>query len=429
GIDQPPQGSLHLGAGDFRSGDIAAAVGSSVRKSFGFFANAATSRSDRYLDPVDPRNFNNRGGGVNLNFRSDWHPTVADTLLLNVSANGTNFRVPNDLLQEEAGQSERQELRDHSQSLSWQHIWSPNTVSNVAWFYRRHQSKLFGSPHDLPLFADQDRHHTRTGLIASLTHQHAGHTIKTGVEASRIAPHEYFRFYITDEAVARAREISDEALEFDEDDPFVFRDRRVRGQFSYYAQDAFSPVHHLTVQAGLRYDHSALLVSDQQLSPRLGAVWYLPQTKTAIRASFNRLYQPPQVDNLLLSSSEQARGLSPFARDGGGSAAIHPEKVSASEIGFAQDVAGWFRLDAAYWWRFFRNVDDPNVFFNTTIIFPNSVAKGFSRGVDVRLDVPERGGWSGWLSYTNMRILQTGPINGGLFLTSEAIEIGPGTKF
>src|SRR5581483_7994679 len=60
GIDQPPQGSLHLGAGDFRSGDIAAAVGSSVRKSFGFFANAATSRSDRYLDPVDPRNFNNR---------------------------------------------------------------------------------------------------------------------------------------------------------------------------------------------------------------------------------------------------------------------------------------------------------------------------------------------------------------------------------
>ena len=62
-------------------------------------------------------------------------------------------------------------------------------------------------------------------------------------------------------------------------------------------------------------------------------------------------------------------------------------------------------------------------------IFPNSVAKGLSRGVDVRLDVPERKGWSGWLSYTNMRLLQTGPINGGLFLTNEFIEIGPGVRF
>src|SRR5262249_5195704 len=80
-------------------------------------------------------------------------------------------------------------------------------------------------------------------------------------------------------------------------------------------------------------------------------------------------------------------------------------------------------------WRNFRNVNDPNVFFNTTIIFPNSVATGFSRGVDVRLDVPERRGWSGWLSYTNMRLLQTGPLNGGLFLTKELIEIGPGIRF
>ena len=71
----------------------------------------------------------------------------------------------------------------------------------------------------------------------------------------------------------------------------------------------------------------------------------------------------------------------------------------------------------------------PNVFFNTTIIFPNSVAEGYSRGLDVRLDVPERRGFSGYVSYTNQRVLQTGPINGGLFLTDEFIEIGPGTKF
>src|SRR6185369_11767737 len=73
--------------------------------------------------------------------------------------------------------------------------------------------------------------------------------------------------------------------------------------------------------------------------------------------------------------------------------------------------------------------DDPNVFFSTTVIFPNSVDRGFARGLDVRLDVPERRGWSGFLSYSNQRILQTGPINGGLFLTDDVIEIGPGTRF
>jgi outer membrane receptor protein involved in Fe transport len=429
GIDHGIKGSLRAGGGDFGTRDLAAAFGSRLGSDFGFFANAATDRSERFLDPVDPRNFNNRGGALNLNLRADWHPAERDTVLFNVSGNGTDFRVTNDLLQEEHGQRQRQELRDHSLSASWQHLLSANTVGNFAVFHRRHESRLFGSENDIPIFAEQDRAHTRTGVIASLTHQRGGHTIKTGIEASRIAPREFFTFYITDEEEAEAREVSDRALEFDDDNPFVFRDRRARGQFSFYLQDQFSPVRNLTVQAGLRYDHSSLLVSAQQLSPRLGAVYFIPQTKTALRASFNRLFRPPQVDNLLLSASEQAKRLSPFVDETGGGAEIRPEQVSAWEAGFAQDFGGWFRLDAVGWWRNFRNVGDPNVFFNTTIIFPNSVAKGFSRGVDVRLDVPERKGVSGWLSYTNMRLLQTGPLNGGLFLTEEFIEIGPGTRF
>jgi len=429
GIDQGIIGSVRAGAGDFRTGDVAAAFGASLGKKFGLFANAATNRSDRFLDPVDPRNFNNRGGAVNLNLRADWHPTARDTVLFNVSGAGSDFRVTNDALQEERRQRQRQELRDNSLSASWQRLFSDRTVGNFAVFHRRRQSRLFGGENDIPIFAEQDRAHTSSGFIASLTHQRGGHTIKTGVEASRIAPREFFTFHITDEDEAEEREVSDEALEFDDDNPFVFRDRRVRGQFSFYAQDQFSPARNLTVQAGLRYDHSSLLVSDQQFSPRLGAVYFIPKTKTALRASFNRLFQPPQVDNLLLSASEQARRLSPFADETGGGADIRPERVSAWEAGFAQDFGGWFRLDAAYWGRDFRNAGDPNVFFNTTIIFPNSVAKGLSRGVDVRLDVPERKGWSGWLSYTNMRLLQTGPLNGGLFLTDEFIEIEAGVNF
>jgi outer membrane receptor protein involved in Fe transport len=430
GIDSPLVGDFTVGAGDFRTGEFAAGIGGRVTRTFGFYFNGATHRADRFLDPVDPENFNNRGGGVNLSLRADWHATSKDTLIVNLAGNGSDFNVSNDREQESAGQRQKQKLRDNAEAFTWQHLWNSRTVSDFAYFRRAHDSTLRSNELALPLFAEQDRNHTRHGLLASITHELRGHNLKAGVEFQRVSPREFFSFFVTDEQEAEQREISETVIAFHQGDPFIFRDRTTRNQYSAYVQDAFTPFKKLTLQLGVRYDHSRLLVSAQQFSPRLGAVYFIPKSRTAIRGSFNRLYQPPQVDNLLLSASEQARQLSPFSTpEGGGSATIKPEKTSAWEVGFAQDVAGLFKLDAAYWWRNFRNVGDPNVFFNTTVIFPNSVAQGYSRGVDVRLDLPERRGFSGYLSYTNQRVLQTGPINGGLFLTEEFIEIGPGTKF
>ena len=428
-IATPLTGSFGIGAGSFRANEFSARLGGG-RKNFGFLSSVSGTRSYRFLDPVDPANFNNRGGALRLNLRSDWRPSANDLLLFTVSANGTDFHITNDLEQELARQRQRQELRDNSQSVRWQRVWSPSTVTDLAFYRQSYVAKLFGSEFDTPLFAAQDRGNVRLGVVAGLTHSVSRHTIKLGLETSRVSLREFFTFAVTDEDEAEEHQISDEALEFDLDDPFVFSGRVARSQFAGYLQDTFTPFKNLSISAGLRYDHSNLLVSDQQFSPRIGAVYFIEKTKTALRGSFNRLYMPPQVENLLLASSEQARQLSPFATpDGGGSAVVRPEKVSAYEVGFAQDVFGLFKFDAAYWHRSFRNYDDPNVFFNTTIIFPNSVAEGFARGLDARIDVPERKGWSGYASYGNARILQTGPINGGLFLTDEFIEIAPGTRF
>ena len=83
----------------------------------------------------------------------------------------------------------------------------------------------------------------------------------------------------------------------------------------------------------------------------------------------------------------------------------------------------------AYWWRQFTNIDDPNVLLGTTIIFPNSVEHAHAQGLDVRLNVPIRKGFSAYFTYTNNQVVEIGPVNGGLFLDDDFIDIGPGTRF
>ena len=60
---------------------------------------------------------------------------------------------------------------------------SPNTLSDVAYFRNFFRSELIGSPLDTPLTANQNRHQSRQGMLASVTHATHGHTIKAGVQA------------------------------------------------------------------------------------------------------------------------------------------------------------------------------------------------------------------------------------------------------
>ena len=69
---------------------------------------------------------------------------------------------------------------------------------------------------------------------------------------------------------------------------------------------------------------------------------------------------------------------------------LEPERQWAAELGVEQWLGRRLRIDAAFWYRAIREVGDPNVFAGTTIIFPNAVATGRARGIDVRLEMPRR---------------------------------------
>ncbi|MGH9202258.1 MAG: TonB-dependent receptor plug domain-containing protein, partial [Vicinamibacterales bacterium] len=339
------------------------------------------------------------------------------------------YEVPNTAPQDTTGQDQRQANTQVFAHFSWQRAWSARVVSQASFYARRSGVELVGSARDTPLFADANRSLVRLGGIASLTMQRVNHLLKVGAEAQRLRLEEAFSFYVTDEDEAEEAGFSDAASAFDRHDPFEFTGEATPRLVSLFVQDEWQASSRLTLSAGLRFDRSTMLLRRHQWSPRLGAAFRLGPT-TVVRGSASRFFQPPQPENLLLSSSEAARVLSPFVEETtGGGAGVEPERQWGMEAGVEQWIRRRVRLDAAYWHRTVDEVADPNVFAGTTIIFPNAVASGRARGMDLRLEVPKQHGWSAYANVTVGRVVQQGPITGGLFLEDEIGEIGDGEEF
>ena len=432
-------GSVDVGVGSEHAASTRVHAGGALSSRIDASGSFAAERSGRFLDPVHPDNFHNVGGVLSANGHVRLAGSETDRVRFDFGTGRSRYQVPHGEEQEEAGQDQRQRLTQQAQSGSWQRFWSDRTVSQVSIHRRAIDAALHGSPLDVPLSPQSHRRQERAGLLAAVTRQVERHTLKGGIEATRLDIREDFAFAITDGESAAQAGVSERAAQFTPASPFLFRDRANRWQWSVYVQDEMHAADSVTVNFGLRFDRTNLLIPASQWSPRGGVAYRWAGTGTTLRMSINRLFQPPQSEHLLLSSSPQARVLSPFvdseedgaddASRGRGGSSIEPERQTAWEVGLEQWLSGIVRLDAAYWRRHVRNYSDPNVFFGTTVVFPNSVARGRAEGVDMRLEVPRYRGWSGYLSYTNSRVVQFGPINGGLFLEDDTLEIGPGTAF
>ena len=420
-------GTMETGVGSEKTADAAALAAGPIARTATIAFNVAGQRSARFLDPVHPDNLHNDGHALSGGGEFAWQATSRDVLRAVAGVSGADFDVTNDAEQEEAGQDQRQRARGSWQTLSWQRGWSGVTLSQVAAYHRTSGSTLDGSAADTPLAVAADRDVRRFGVLASASHNRAGHLLKVGVEATRLHLREQFAFAVTD---PDGGDFTPEVLAFTPEHPFAFADRARPSLVALFAQDSFRPADRVTVDLGVRFDWSRMPVSASQWSPRLGIAYNLERTGSTFRASLSRLFQPPQSENLLLASSEQAYALSPFVtEEGHGGAALRPERQTALEIALGQMVGTILRVDVAYWRRWVRNAADPNVLLGTTVIFPNAVDRGWASGIDVRVDLPRRRGWSAFASYGNSRVEQAGPITGGLFLEDEVVEVAGGERF
>lgn len=432
GLEGPRTVSATLSGGSFStlegSFDIAGRAGK-----FGYLASAAGTTTNRFLDQPDESNFHNRGRSARSFFKIDYAPNDNDIVRLNLFFNGARLEIPNLPAQETSGQDEQRRLYDQTQSLSWQHIFSEKLVSYLAGFYRYNSSKLLSSVLASPVFAEQSRYHSNYGFVGSLTYQAGRHTIKTGSELTRFPLTESFTFAVTDLERLRERvpDLTEETEQFTLARPFSFNESRAGWEGSLYVQDHFKATDRITLNLGARFDSYNFLVKGNYVSPRLGIAYYIPESRTVLRASVDRLIETPALENLLLSSSEKTRIFSPDESDDdngieqGETVRGLPVPLSRSwqyDVGFQQQITRYLRLDADFYYRRMRNNAEIINFIETEIVFPATLARSRSMGLESRLEVAHVRGFSGFVSYTNLNIFGIAPITGGLFL-GEALEI------
>ncbi|HUQ32358.1 MAG TPA: TonB-dependent receptor [Pyrinomonadaceae bacterium] len=421
GLETPTQGSVSFSGGSFSTGEAAADFSTHTQK-FGFLANVSATTSQRYLDPPTLDNFHNFGRTGKGFFRLDYQFDQNNTLRGSFTFGGSNFQVPNRFKQELAGQDQKQRLRDNSQNITFQHIFSPNAIGQFSFFNRSGTAELTSNPQSTPVAAFQNRKLHNYGGLASLALTRGSHNIKFGGQVTVTPIEENFSFYPT-QAFADIVDDSGNVLanpinSFTVANPFVFQGRKRGRTLSAYVQDRFTLFKNFTLDAGLRYDNYRLLIKEDALSPRIGFAYYIPRTQTTLRASYNRLFQPPPAENLLLASSAQAAALSPIAVLRGVTVVqpILPDKENSFEIGAQQALSRLFRLNLTVYQKRIENFSDKDQFFDTGVIFPITISKGRVTGEELRLESTDIHGFRAFVSYANARAYGVTPINGGLFL-------------
>ena len=353
-------------------------------------------RTDRYLDPPSLENFTNKGSSAGFNAGLERDLNARDRISLYLRSNRVNFLVPNDLEQQNNGQRQDRQGSETAGQVHFQRVFSPRTLGSVRGMVRDVSAKLWSNPLSVPVHTAQDRGFREGVVVGGITVEGEGHTVKFGGDFRTAGIRERFLFSETGALPAM---------------PFEFQDESRATEFGLFVQDHIR-WGNLVIDAGIRFDGYHLRIDDAAVSPRLGLAYYWERADMLIRGSYDRVFQTPAIENLLLSTSVEARGLDEVE----GALPLPGSRANFYEVGVRKPLGNLLRLDVNHYWRDFDNYYDDDVFLNTGISFPISFQSARIEGTEVRLEMPDWRRLSTFVSYSNMLGTATSPVTGGLFI-------------
>jgi len=375
-------------------------------------ASASGSMTDHYLNPVVSQNFSNTGtlGDFSLHYQRVLGAN--DRVSFIVRHEISRYDIPNELVQQAAGQRQTADNIETMGIVSYQHTFSTHVQADLRGMVRDNANDFNSNANSTPIEVFQHNWFREGYFKGTLTAAHGRHEWKFGVESDNTFLHENFSYIITD------------PTQFDPATPLTFTfplpgepstARRPDLEQSAFAQDLI----HLgawTISAGLRWDHYQLLLNRQAVDPRFSIARYFATADLVVHFSYDRVFQTPSFENILLSSSQAAGMLNPISLQ----LPVEPSEGNYYEAGVTKGFFGKVRLDANYFRRLVNNYADDDQIENTTISFPIAFRKAVIYGAEAKLDLLDRHGFSGYLSYTYTVGNAWFPVTGGLFLGDDA---------
>lgn len=398
-------GQLVLSGGSFDAAG-AAAQGQYVWGKNTFGAGASGSMTDHYLNPVVPQNYSNTGtlGDFSVNYERDLTPK--DRLRFIVRHELSRYDIPNEQPQEAAGQRQTADNFETMGIASYQHTFSSHGVADFRAMARDNSNDFNSNPESTPIEIFQHNFFREAYFKGTATVDHGRNEWKFGVESDNLFLNENFNYIITDRT------------QFDPGTPptFGFLGSRPDLEQSAFVQDQIR-LKNWTINAGLRWDHYQLILNRHGADPRLAISRYFPSATLLVHFSYDRVFQTPSFENILLSSSTTIESIAPtnFLR--------RPVEVSEGnyyEAGLTKVLLAKFKLDANYFRRLVSNYADDNLLENTSISYPIAFRKAVIYGAEAKLDLPDWRSFSGFVSYSYTVGNAWAPVTGGLFLGTDA---------
>lgn len=409
--------------------------------------NAAADRTGHYLNPVVPENFTNNGTVGDFALSDERQLTAKDRLTLIARHELSRYEIPNELVQEDGaylpnasntagctqqapanqpddcvfipgGQLQTGDNLETAATVSYQHIFSSDAVGELRGMARDNSNDFYSNPASWPLIATQHNNFKEIFFNGDVSLDRHGNEWKGGVESDNKFLHENFNYLMPDCA--------------DPSDPqcpialgildagatsFAFAASRPDIEQSAYVQDSIAP-RNWSMNAGLRWDRYQLLVNQDAVSPRVAVARYFPSVAVKIHGSYDRIFQTPSFENILLSSSPAAQKLDtsvPAVQ-----LPVQPSRGSYYELGAEKAFFDKLRIDANIFRRDENNYADDAQILSTGISFPIAFRKAVLYGAEGKLTLLPWGRFSGFTSYSYIVGNAWYPVTGGLFLGDDA---------
>ncbi len=370
-----------------------------------FGISASGAMTSYYLSPPVPQNFTNTGTTGDFAGRYERDLTPNDRLTFMFRHELARYDIPNEQVQQAAGQRQDGDNFENMGIVTYQHIFSSNIVSDVRAMVRDNSSGLSSNLLSTPIIAFQRNDFTEAYFNAGVSIHRGNQEWKAGVESDNIFLHERFANVITDPS------------QFDPGTPtrFSFMGNRPDLEQSAFVQDLVR-LGAWTVSAGVRWDHYQLVVNQNAVSPRLGVSRYFASSELLIHAAYDRVFQTPAFENILLASSPDVVVLNPNVLR----LPVEPSHGNYYELGLTKGFMGKISMDVNSYVRDMNNFADDDLLLNTSVSFPIAFRKARIYGAEGKVNLPRWKNLSGFVSYSYMVGSAYFPVTGGLFLGQSA---------